>query len=197
MDEHLNRPFFMETVRLLIRRFSIEDTEAVFELANDRMRSSMRNFDHPWPTDMEGCKNIAAFFAGQGQDIFYAVCLKPSMKLIGFVSYNSVSEDGVLDLGHVWHTAYQDNSLDTEALSLMTRYAFEKLSVGGVCARNPLDCEEQIAPLKSIGMEIIGTGTASLANDENGKPIEFTGCEMLITREKWEADNPESESPLN
>jgi Acetyltransferases, including N-acetylases of ribosomal proteins len=193
--ERLNKPFFMETDRLIIRRFTTEDTEAIYELANDRMRSSMKNYDHQWPTEVEGCKNTAAYFAGE--DIYYAVCLKPYMKLIGFIAYNSVNDNGILDLGHVWHTAYQNNSLDTEALSLMTQYAFEKLSVSGVCARNPLDCEGQIAPLKSIGMEIINTSKASFVNDENGNPIEFTACGMLITKENWETNNPESYSPKN
>lgn len=130
----------METDKLIIRRFTVEDAEAICELSNDRMNSSIRNFDHQWPTDMEGCKSAAAYFTGE--DIYYAVCLKPSMKLIGFIAYNSVNDEGILDLGHVWHTAYQDNSLDAEALSLMTQYAFEKLGVNGVTAGNPLECEE-------------------------------------------------------
>ncbi|NJD02326.1 MAG: GNAT family N-acetyltransferase [Ruminiclostridium sp.] len=181
--ECLNKPFFMETDRLIIRRFTVEDAEAVYELSNDRMNSSMKNFDHQWPTDMEGCKGAAAYFASE--DIYYAVCLKPSMKLIGLIAYNSVDDIGVLDLGHVWHTVYQNNDLDAEALSLMTQYAFEKLGVNGVCAKNPLDCEEQIAPLKALGMEITDTFTGSLVNDEKGNPIEFTGCVMLITRKQW------------
>lgn len=194
--ERLSKPFFMETDRLIIRRFTTEDAEAVLALSLDRMHSSMKNFDHPWPADLEGCKDAATYFADH--DTSYAVCLKPSMKLIGYISYNSVTNDGILDLGHVWHTAYQNNSLDTEALSLMTQYAFEKPGINGVSAGNPLDCEEQIDPLKSIGMEIIETREkASFVNDENGNPIEFTGCKMLITREQWEAGNPESYSPKN
>ena len=104
----------MRFYALIIRRFTTEDTEVVLALSLDRMQSSMRNFDHQWPTDLEGCKNTAAYFAGE--DIYNAVCLKPYMKLIGFIAYNSVNDNGILGLGHVWHTAYQDNSLDTEAL---------------------------------------------------------------------------------
>ncbi len=192
--ERLNKPFFMETGRLIIRRFTSEDGEAVLGLSLDRAQSSMRNFDHQWPTDLEGCKGATAYFANE--DIYYAVCLKPSMKLIGFIAYNSVNDDGILDLGHVWHTFYQDNDHDTEALSLMTQYAFEKLGVNGVTAGNPLKCEEQIAPLKALGMEVIDIREkASFVNDEKGNPIEFTGCKMLITREKWEVSNPEGYSP--
>ncbi len=186
---HLNKLVFMETERLIIRRFMPEDTEAVYELANARMSSSMKDFDHQWPTDLEGCRAAVAYFSGE--DIYYAVCLKPSMKLIGFIAYNSVDANGILDLGHVWHTTYQNNDLDTEALALMAQYTFEQLGINGVCARNPLECEEQIAPLKSIGMEIIDTNKASFVNDASGNPIEFSACWMLITRDKWEANHPD------
>lgn len=193
--ERMSKPFFMETDRLIIRHFTVEDAEAVQALSLDRMNSSMKNFDEQWPTDLEGCKGAADYFAGE--DTFYAVCLKPSMKLIGFISYNSVSDEGNLSMGHVWLTAYQDNSLDTEALSIMMQYAFEKMGVNKIFNTNPLECEEQFAPLKSIGMEIAETGIASFVNDENGNPIEFTFCRMLMTKEQWEAGNPESYSPKN
>ena len=191
--ENGNRPFFMETERLIIRRFTSEDGRAVQELAIDRSTSSMKDFDEQWPTDLESCIGVANYFAGE--DIYFAACLKPSMQLIGFIAYNTVDDDGILDLGHVWHTAYQDDVLDTEALSLMTQYAFEKLGVSGVCARNALDCKEQIAPLLSLGMEITETGIGSFVNDENGNPIEFTGCETLIMRDRWESMNPKGYSP--
>ena len=195
-NEQTDKPFFMETNRLIIRRFTLGDAEAILALSLDRMNSSMKNYDHPWPTDLEGCKGDAAYYAGN--DMSYAVCIKPSMRLIGYISYNSITDDGILDLGHVWHTAYQDNSHDTEALSLMTQYAFENLGVNSVIAGNPLDCEEQIAPLRSIGMEIVEIiEKVSLVNDENGNPIEFTVCIMRITREQWDAKNPEIYSQKN
>lgn len=191
--ERFNKPFFMETDRLIIRRFTVDDAEAICALSNDRMRSSMKNLDNPWPTDLEGCKSVAAVFAGE--DSYYAVCLKPSMEFIGFIAYNSVDDNGILDLGHVWHTAYQGNDLDTEALSLMTQYAFEKLNVNGVCARNTLECREQIAPLQAIGMKLVDTQKIPFVKDEKGNPIEFTACEMVITRSEWEESNPGGYSP--
>lgn len=194
--EKQKKPFFMETDRLIIRRFTPEDGEAVLALSLDRRHSSMKDFDHQWPADLEGCKGAAAYFAGS--DSCFAVTLKPSMKLIGFLSFNSVDGDNMLDLGHVWHTACQNDDLDTEALSLMTQYAFEEMGVSGVTAENPLECAEQIAPLKSIGMQVIQTQPhASFVSDEKGNPIQFTGCKMEITREQWEKRNPGSYSPRN
>ncbi len=81
---------------------------------------------------------------------------------------------------------YMCDELDTEAISLMIQYAFEKLGVSGVYANNPLNYAAQIHPLKQVGLEITETMTGSFANDEQGNPITFPGCKMVITKEKWE-----------
>jgi len=183
--ERHDQPFYMETDRLVIRRFTPDDAEAVLALSLDRSTSSMKDFDEQWPTELEGCQAAADYFAGE--DTCFAACLKPDMQLIGFISYNHITDNGVLDLGHVWHTAYQDDDLGAEALALMSQYAFETKDIQGVCARNPLDCAEQIAPLKSLGMEILETGEASFVNDAQGNPIKFTWCWMKVTRGQWAA----------
>ncbi len=178
-----SKPFLFETSRLIIRRFYPDDVEGVHELANDRQNSEMKNFDHQWPTDYKGCKDATDWFSTQ--ENMWAVCTKPDFKLIGMLVFNSLDENKMVDLGHVWHTKYWNARLDTEAISLMVQYAFEKLDAAGVYAGNPLECEAQIAPLREIGMEITETGQASFTNDEQGNPIYFTGCKMVITRDMW------------
>lgn len=176
------RPYLYETDRLVIRRFTPDDAEALCLLANDRMRSVIAHCDHQWPTDLEGCRAAAAWFASG--DTFWAVCLKPEMTLIGMIANNSVNEQNILDLGHVWHTAHWGGDLDAEALGLMVQHAFETLHVDGVTAHNPLH-EHQIAPLRAIGMTIRSTGKGSFVNDTQGNPLEFETCEMFISREDW------------
>ncbi len=176
------KPYLFETNRLVIRHFTPDDAEALCLLANDRMRSAIAHCDHQWPTDLAGCRSAANWFA-EG-DTYWAVCLKPEMTLIGMIANNSINEQNVLDLGHVWHTAYWGGDLDAEALGLMVQYAFETLQVASVIAHNPLD-EQQIAPLRAIGMTMRSTGKGSFANDAHGNPIEFESCEMFISRKGW------------
>ncbi|WP_438446641.1 GNAT family N-acetyltransferase [Gorillibacterium sp. sgz5001074] len=178
------RPFLFETSRLIIRRFYPEDAADVHILANDRNRSVMKNYDHPWPTDEPGCRKATDWFASR--ENMWAVCLKPDYPLIGMIVFNTMDAQRWIDLGHVWHTEHWHAKLDTEAISLMVQYAFEHLGAEGVYAHNPLDCAPQIAPLLDVGMALTETiPNASFAKDEEGHPIYFTGCRLEITRERW------------
>lgn len=181
--EREKKPFLFETDRLMIRSFYEEDAEAVRILGMDKESSPMRERDHTWPTDPEGCLNAAKWFSTQ--DTMWAVCIKPSLELIGMVTFNTVDENNMADLGHVWRTAYQKDGLDTEALSLMVQYAFEKLKVDGVFAYDPIDYDLQIHPLKEIGMEITEKTTGSFIKDEAGNPIEFQAGRLEIRKERW------------
>ncbi|MEO3945893.1 GNAT family N-acetyltransferase [Gorillibacterium sp. CAU 1737] len=177
------RPALFETDRLIIRRFHPDDVEAVMELARNREQSVMKNYDHAWPTDDQGCKGATEWLATQ--ETMWAACLKRELRLIGMITFNSVDPEQGVDLGHVWHTDFWNEGLDTEALSLLVRYAFEHTRAASVYAGNPLECEPQLAPLHAIGMEIVETREASFATDGQGRPIVFTGCKMAITREQW------------
>lgn len=178
------QPFLFETSRLIIRRFYPEDADQVQELAQDRHRSEMKNYDHPWPTDEQGCREATHWFATQ--ENMWAVCLKPDYVLIGMIVFNPVNEANMVDLGHVWHTGYWEAKLDTEAIALMVQYAFEKLEAAAVYAYNPLECPTQTAPLLDVGMTVTETmPNSSFVKDEQGSPIYFTGCKMMITRERW------------
>ncbi|MHB0877840.1 MAG: GNAT family N-acetyltransferase [Anaerolineae bacterium] len=178
------KPYLFETDRLIVRRFLLDDGPQIQRLAIDKEGSPMRYRDHRGPTDPEGCNGVARFFSES--ESFWAVCLKPELTLIGLIAYNSVDENGWMDLGHSWQTRYQDGEYDTEALSLMTQYAFEKLGVKGVYAHNPADWEPQIAPLRRIGLEIVSTSAGSIAQDDQGNPVVFLACRMEISRERWE-----------
>lgn len=111
------RPVLFETERLVIRRFVPEDAPAVQELAIDRHHSEMRNRDHLWPTDEQGCREATEWFSSQ--ENMWAVCLKPDCRLIGMV--------------------------------------------------------------------VTETSQASFARDEKGEPIYFTGCKLVLERERWSA----------
>ncbi|HEX3078274.1 MAG TPA: GNAT family N-acetyltransferase [Lachnospiraceae bacterium] len=180
-----NTPYLFETNRLIIRRFQPEDAQGLCVLANDKESSPLATRDHKWPTDLESCKGIAQYFSSEPS--FWAVCIKPSFEIIGMITYNTVDENNMIDLGHVWRVPFMNDNSDTEAISLMVQYAFDKLGASGVFAYNPLDYEAQIHPLIQVGMEIVETFEGgSFANDEHGNPITFPGCKMLITKERWE-----------
>lgn len=190
------KPHLFETHRLVIRHFLPDDGRQIHLLAIDKESSPLRYSDHSWPTDLENCSKMAEYFSENME--FWAVLLKPDLNLIGLITFNSIDENGMADLGHVFHTAYIGQGYNAEAISLMVQYAFDKLSAKGVYAYNPLDWEPQIAPLRKIGMEVTKKFKASFIKDEQGNPIEFNGCRMEITKEMWERNTdklPESYNP--
>ena len=64
----------LETDRLVIRNFCLDDAEALQEVISQYQASEYAIYDHPWPTALEKIKEIVAWFAQR--DSFLAVCLK-------------------------------------------------------------------------------------------------------------------------
>lgn len=138
----------LETNRLFVRKFTPEDGEDLREYAVYKQQTGFEAFN-PWPTDSEGCRGLAGYFAGT--DNFWAVCRKTDGKLIGFVVFNGIDSEKHLDLGHGFTPQYNIGGLDKEAIESMMQYAFDTLDIEAIDARNEKAWTEQIAPLRQIG----------------------------------------------
>ena len=51
--------------------------------------------------------------------------------------------------------------------------------------KNAEEWTVQVAPLKKLGLRVIGRGRGSFHKNPDGTPIVFTGLRMGITREEW------------
>ena len=179
----------IETERLVIRKFTEEDWADIQDLAIDKESSEGAKYDHTWPTSEKDCKGVAGFFSRDNR--FRAVCLKADKKIIGLIALNGLDDQGQADLGHVFHTKYGGRDYDTEAIAHAIDYAFTHMGATGVFADNAEDWAVQLAPLRKLGMRIKPPPEgkertkSSLALDSEGKPIEFYGCRMEITKEEW------------
>ncbi|MDQ0088848.1 RimJ/RimL family protein N-acetyltransferase [Paenibacillus anaericanus] len=139
----------METKRLIIRRFNSNDGEDLKEYA---IYKESTGFDawEKWPTDLEGCRGVAEFFAGS--DNYWAVCRKSDGKMIGFISFNNINEDRHLDLGHGFILEHNQDGEDVEAMELMMQYAFENLDIVAVDTHNVMEWKDQVTPLFKLGL---------------------------------------------
>ena len=189
--ERPHGPF--ETDRLIIRRFVHEDWAGVQELARDKESSEAAAWDHRWPTDEEGSKGATDFLASHN---YWAVCLKDSKRVIGLISFNGIDDQKRLDLGHLFHTKFNSQDYDTEALRCMMDYAFTHLGVQSIHGDNAEEWTVQLAPLKKLGMTLLEPPAesrgkkSSFRKNPDGTPIEFVGCRMQITREEWQSLSP-------
>lgn len=138
----------MESKRLIIRRFTANDGEDLKEYA---IYKESAGFDawEKWPTDSDGCRDVAEFFAGS--DNYWAVCRKTDGKMIGFISFNNVNEEKHLDLGHGFTLEHNQAGEDVEVMELMIQYAFENLDIVAVDTHNVMEWKEQVAPLFKLG----------------------------------------------
>jgi ribosomal-protein-alanine N-acetyltransferase len=159
----------LETERLVIRNFQLDDWKDIQALAINKETSEFARYDHTWPTSDDGCKDTAKYLA-EKSDKFFAVCLKEDGQLIGLIAFNSIDETRTLDLGHLFHTDYLSGDIMFEALRRMVQYAFDELEIDRIGAHNVPEWIKQITPLKSIGFT----------------PIEGDPGHLGITKEEWD-----------
>jgi len=175
----------LETQRLVIRRFTPDDSADVLELGRDKESSEGGKYDHPWPTSEEGCRGAVEFCSANER--FWAVCLKGSRRVIGLLALSSTEEPGTMEVGHVFHTEFLDDDLDTEALACIMNHAFSTLGSERIICQNAEEWTGQLRPLRKLGLKVVdrGDGTDFFQRDADGNPITFVGCRMATTRNEW------------
>lgn len=92
----------METDRLTIRNFRVNDCEALREMILQYQASEYAAYDHPWPTTPDEIRKVAEWFASG--DNYLAVCLKDTGRFIGFVCLNPKEHSGesALNIGYIF-----------------------------------------------------------------------------------------------
>jgi RimJ/RimL family protein N-acetyltransferase len=173
----------IETDRLTIRNFHAEDWRDLQEMAINYQASEYAQYDHKWPTDEEGVRGMANWFA-EG-DRFVAVCLKPGGKLIGMISVNPKEPGVEYGFGYVFHADYEGQGYATEAGRAMLAYVFGALGVlritTGTAAANTPSCRL----LDKLGFEVVARRMGALREGEDGQPIEVETLSLRLTREQW------------
>ncbi|WDV46456.1 GNAT family N-acetyltransferase [Clostridiaceae bacterium M8S5] len=196
-----SQPYLYETRDFYIRNFLPTDNQQLQLLAINKEHSPMQKYDHTWATDLNSCTKMAKLFSENSD--FWAVIEKKNHNLIGMISFNQSNDNfDNIDLGHVWHTDYQNGCYDTEALSLIIQHAFETLDIKSISTNNTAEWLPQILPYKKIGLDITNTFSTSFVKDSNNQDILFKGCTMTMTRDRWyntvsseENNNPDSYIP--
>lgn len=160
-----------ETDALVIRRHAPDDWEALREYG--RYRGSIE-FDRweSWPTDEKGAKDVAAFFADA--DNFWAVERREDGAWLGFISFNEITAEGHLDMGHGLLPGRARQGEIAEALRRMVDYAFTLPGVVAVEARNPEGWAEQVEPVAALGF----------APFEHGRILRKAQCNGVETTDR-------------
>jgi [ribosomal protein S5]-alanine N-acetyltransferase len=174
----------LETERLIVRNFKVNDCEALHEMIVQYEVSEVAAYDQQWPTSAEEIKGITEWFASG--DNFLAVCLKDTTQFIGFVALNPEEGEQEYNIGYVFNSKYHGHGYATEACTAILDRAFSQLQaarvITGTAALNQSSCRL----LERLGFQKVGEKVSSFKNAEDGTPIEFLGYIYAMSKEKWE-----------
>lgn len=145
----------LETERLRIREYGMEDTAALYELLSDPVTMSF------WPSPftykqseewivIRGLKN---YHSGYGR---FAVEWKETGKLIGDAGLLRLEIDGRLenDIGYIIQSEYWGLGLGCEAADAVMNYALEKIGLQRLCANMPDNHKASSRVAEKIGMSL-------------------------------------------
>ena len=170
----------MQTMSLKIRRFNPDDFTDFSELIRVKMSSVYAKYDHPFPTDDSSLREILNYFSKSEE--FFAVELKASAKVIGFLTLNNCEEPRTRNLGYCIHSQYQGKGYGKEAVNELIRYAKEELKLNKLITGTAQENIPSVRLLASVGFRKIDENIGSFNNDENGNPVECLGFsyELLL-----------------
>ena len=80
----------LETGRLLIRNFTMDDAAALREIVLEKEAGEYAVYDYEWPTSEEAIEGLLVKFARD--DGFLAICLKETGQVTGFLSFDPSGE---------------------------------------------------------------------------------------------------------
>ncbi|MBH1940688.1 GNAT family N-acetyltransferase [Mobilitalea sibirica] len=172
----------IETNRLWIRRFKPEDWWDLYEYLSDRDVIKYEPYD---VFTEDECKTEAMKRAKD--DAFLAVCIKPSLKLIGNI-YLGEREFDTWELGYVFHKDFHGKGYATESCEAVIKHAFTNLKARRIIAHCNPENTSSWSLLERLHMRREGHLRKNIyfKTDEHNNPIWLDTYEYGILAEEWE-----------
>jgi [ribosomal protein S5]-alanine N-acetyltransferase len=178
----------METERLLLRRFRIDDWKDLFEYLSDE---SVVKYEPYEPCGKAACMEMAEDRAKN--DSFWAVCLKENGKLIGnvYFEWQEPKDFSTWEIGYVFNSAYHKKGYATESCKRILEYGFEELNAHRVIAMCNPENTSSWKLLERLGMRREGhmLQKAFFRRDEKGNPVWHDAYIYAILSDEWRVRN--------
>lgn len=146
----------IETKRLLLRTFTINDTRLIYELNNDR---NVTRYTYDLIKDPAQAKDVleqsilpqyALYNHGR-----WAVHIKTNLEFIGWCGLKYRFERNEVDLGYRFVASAWGRGYATEAAYACLRYGFEKLNMPKIVGRAVPENAGSCRVLEKIGMNFV------------------------------------------
>lgn len=137
---------YLETPRIIIRDFKLEDAADLQEILGD---SETMTYCEP-PYSFEKTKNFLAEFC-IGKKGAVAAVHKESNKVVGYILFHAVEEE-VYEIGWFFNKQYWGQGYARESCSRMIAYAFEELHAHKIFAEST-DAAKSVPLMQKLGMK--------------------------------------------
>jgi ribosomal-protein-alanine N-acetyltransferase len=148
----------LETERLRLRPFTLDDEAAVFALASDPEVARFVRFDaHRTPAETRAFLELVLQHSGRGESFAWAIVRGEDDRLIGscgFVSRNSQRQ--AAEIGYWLGRPYWGNGYAAEAARALVRFGFEQMELQRVEAKCFLENRAGQRVIEKIGMTYEG-----------------------------------------
>lgn len=173
----------IETNRLILRNFKMEDIEDFYEYMSLESTATYEDF---YPLTYEEC--VASLKKRVEHDNVLAVVLKETNKLIGDVNFSLEDEIDTYEIGYDFNETFGKKGYATEACIAMMNHIFYKAGGRRVYAECNDDNIASIRLLERIGMRREGhfMEDVSFKKDVNGNPIYISSYLYAILKREWD-----------
>lgn len=167
--------YYIETPRLIVRDFTMEDAEDLHEIFGDA--ETMLNCEPAY--DFEKTKAfLEAFCIGRHGAV--AAVEKLSQKMIGYILFNE-GDPGVYEIGWIFNRSWWRRGYAYEACKALVDDAFRELGAHKIFAE-AIDGVKSVGLMKKLGMTLEGIQRSqTLDNAGNWADLYFYG----LLREEW------------
>jgi ribosomal-protein-alanine N-acetyltransferase len=141
----------LETERLYLREFTLEDASILLELNQDPDVMRYTGDPHPWSSLEESEKIFTDVILPQYKNKIgrWAVFLKDTGEFIGWCGLKDIGEE--IDLGYRYHKKYWGNGYATEAANAVLYYGIER-QLENIVGRASVENKGSVKVLEKIGL---------------------------------------------
>jgi RimJ/RimL family protein N-acetyltransferase len=185
----MTNPYSLETERLIIRPFMLEDAEDLYAYLS---RPKVMRYLYSEPRSLEEAQAIALdrsqrVTLEQADSITLACVLRSEGRVIGDVTLMWRSKDHLQgELGFVFNPDYQGSGLATEAALAILRLGFESYHMHRIIGRCDARNEPSVRLLTRLGMRC----EAHLIEEEIFKGEWSSTCIFAMLDHEWRDRDP-------
>ena len=191
---------FLETERLILRRFTENDADALFELYDDPAVMKYLNGGLPADRAEIVTLDLPAFlgyyerFPGYG---FWAAIEKRTGEFLGWFHFRPRPEDpeDEPELGYRLHQKAWGQGYGTEGSAALLAKGFTELGVRRVTAFTMTVNHRSRRVMEKLGMKFIRTYFEEFPEHERAPGSEHGEVAYAMTRDEWLARNPTVSTP--